>query len=245
MAEIFINREPKKDLGCQLPQPSMPGLYEALLSKERHDISAPIEIAPTYPGDSPFSRQWIARLEEGSNYSLSVLSLGSHTGTHIDFPSHILGDGFPLDSYPPERFITPAWVIAVRNCDAVPAQALKDVNIQRGEAILFKTSNSFQGLMHNPTFRDEYVSLSPPAAELCVSLGAGLVGIDYISVDRYEDESLPIHNILLKNDVLILEGIDLGAVSPGRYWLICLPLKIKDAEAAPVRAVLVGRSHES
>lgn len=67
--------------------------------------------------------------------------------------------------------------------------------------------------MHNPHIWDEYVSLSPPAAELCVSLGAGLVGIDYISVDRCEDESLPIHNILLKNDVLILEGIDLSAVS--------------------------------
>lgn len=231
-------------MGCQLPQPSMPGLYEALLSKVLLDISAPVEIAPTYPGDSPFSMQWMAGLEKGSNCSLSVLSLGSHTGTHIDFPSHILRDGLPLDTYPPERFITPARVIGVRNCDAVPAQALHDVNIQRGESILFKTSNSFQGLMHNPTFRDEYVSLSPPAAELCVSLGAALVGIDYISVDRYEDESLPVHNILLKNDVLILEGLDLSAVSPGRYWLICLPLKIKDAEAAPVRAVLVGGSHE-
>ena len=65
------------------------------------------------------------------------------------------------------------------------------------------------------------------------------MGIDYLSVDRYEDESLPVHNILLKNDVLVLEGIDLGAVPPGRYWLICLPLRIDDAEAAPVRAVLV------
>ena len=228
-----------------MPQPSVPALYEALLSKELLDISAPVEIAPLYPGDSPLSRQWMAGLGTESNYSLSVFSLGSHTGTHIDFPSHILRDGSPLDSYPPERFITPARVIAVQECDAVPAQALQDVNIQRGEAILFKTSNSIQGRMHNPTFRDEYVSLSPAAAELCVRLGAGLVGIDYISVDRYEDESLPVHNILLKNDVLILEGIDLGAVSPGRYWLICLPLKIKDSEAAPVRAVLVGRSHES
>ena len=109
-------------MGCQLPQPSVPGLYEALLSKEQYDISAPIEIAPNYPGDSPFSRQWMAGLGKGSNYSLSVLSLGSHTGTHIDFPSHILRDGFPLDSYPPERFITPAWVIAVREIDAVPAR---------------------------------------------------------------------------------------------------------------------------
>lgn len=186
----------------------------------------------------------MAGFEKGSDYRLSVLSLGSHTGTHIDSPYHILRDGSPLDSYPLHRFITPAQVIAVQDCDAVPAQALQNADILRGEAILFKTRNSSLGLMHNPIFRDEYVSLSLPAAQLCVSLGAGLVGIDYLSVDRYEDKSLPVHNILLKNDVLILEGIDLCAVSPGRYWLICLPLRINDAEAAPVRAVLVGRSLE-
>lgn len=228
-----------------MSQPSVPVLNEALLSLERHDISVQIEIAPLYPGDSIFSRQWTAGFEAGSDYRLSVLSLGSHTGTHIDFPSHILREGSPLDSYSLDRFITPAQVIAVQDCHAVPAQALQDANVQRGEAILFKTRNSTQGLMHNPIFKDAYVSLSAAVAELCVSLGAGLVGIDYLSVDRYEDESLTVHNILLKNDVLILEGLDLSAVSPGRYWLICLPLKIKDAEASPVRAVLVGWSHES
>lgn len=222
--------------------PSVPALYEALLGKEQHDISVPLETAPLYPGDSSFSRQWTAGFEEGSAYRLSHLSLGSHTGTHIDSPSHILSYGSSLDSYPLHRFITPARVIAVQDCDAVPAQALQDVNILRGESILFKTCNSSQGLMHDPIFRDEYVSLSVPAAQLCANLGAGLVGIDYLSVDRYDDESLPVHHILLKNDVLILEGIDLGAISPGGYWLVCLPLRVKDAEAAPVRAVLVGRS---
>ncbi len=227
-----------------MSEASAPALFEALLSKERHDISVPLEKAPLYPGDSSFSRQWMAVFENGSSYRLSLISLGSHTGTHIDSPAHILRDGSSLDSYPLDRFITLAQVIAVEDCDAVPAQALQDVGIVKGESILFKTSNSSRGLMHDPIFRDEYTSLSLPAAQICVLRGAGLVGIDYLSVDRYEDESLPVHHILLKNDVLILEGIDLDAVSPGRYWLICLPLKIKDAEAAPVRAVLVGRSDE-
>jgi arylformamidase len=186
----------------------------------------------------------MAGFEEGCSYRLSFLTLGSHAGTHIDSPSHILRDGPTLDSYPLHRFITPARVIAVQDCDAVPAQALQNASILRGEAILFKTKNSSLGLMHDPVFRDKYVSLSLPAAQLCVTLGAGLVGIDYLSVDRYEDESLPVHNMLLKNDVLILEGIDLAAVSPGGYWLVCIPLKIRGSEAAPVRAVLMGRSHE-
>ena len=227
-----------------MSEASAPALFEALLSKERHDISVPLETAPIYPGDSPFSRQWMAGFEKGSSYRLSLLSLGSHTGTHIDSPAHILGAGSPLDSYPLDRFITLAQVIAIEDCDAVPAQALEDARIARGESILFKTRNSSQRLMHDPIFRHEYIPLSLPAAEICVLRGAGLVGIDYLSVDRYEDKSLPVHHILLKNDVLILEGIDLVAISPGRYWLICLPLKIKDAEAAPVRAVLVGGSNE-
>ncbi|MFZ2834171.1 MAG: cyclase family protein [Methanothrix sp.] len=220
----------------------MPAIYDALLSKELHDISVPIESSPLYPGDSPPLRQWRAGLEGGSGCRLSHLSLGSHAGTHIDSPSHTLRDGPPLDSYPSGRFITPALVIAAQDCHAIPAEALQNASILKGEAILFKTSNSSRGLMHEPVFRDEYVYLSMPAAKMCITLGAGLVGIDYLSVDRYEDDSLPVHNILLKNDILILEGIDLDAVLPGRYWLICLPLKMKDAEASPVRAVLLGRS---
>ncbi|MFA6373307.1 MAG: hypothetical protein WCW68_11835, partial [Methanothrix sp.] len=70
-------------------------------------------------------------------------------------------------------------------------------------------------------------------------MGVSLVGIDYLSVDKYGDDSLPVHGTLLENDVLILEGIDLAAVPSGRYSLICLPLSIKDAEASPVRAILV------
>jgi arylformamidase len=93
--------------------------------------------------------------------------------------------------------------------------------------------------MHDPSFCRDYVFLSSDAAELCVSYGLGLVGIDYLSVDRFEDESLPVHHILLERDVLILEGLDLCSVPQGRYLLICLPLSIENAEASPVRAVLV------
>lgn len=93
--------------------------------------------------------------------------------------------------------------------------------------------------MLEPTFNPDYVSLSPEAAGYCVSQGIGLVGIDYLSLDRYEDESLPVHHILLENDIIILEGLDLCQVAAGRYLLICLPLSIENAEASPVRAVLV------
>ncbi len=219
--------------------PTELALTEALAKKELLDISAPIGTAPLYPGDRKFTQQWMAGFEEGSDFRLSAITLGSHAGTHLDFPSHIFRDGRAQNSYPLERFITPAQVISVQDADAVSPQDLQDVWIERGEAILFKTGNSSQRLICKPIFSPDYVHVSIAAAKICITKGAGLVGIDYLSVDRYEDESLPVHNILLKNDVLVLEGIDLGAVPPGRYWLICLPLRIDDAEAAPVRAVLV------
>jgi arylformamidase len=74
---------------------------------------------------------------------------------------------------------------------------------------------------------------------MAAQMGAKLLGIDSLSVDRYDDLSLQAHRILLEHDALILEGIDLGCVPPGRYTLVCLPLLIAGGEAAPARAVLL------
>jgi arylformamidase len=218
---------------------SVTAFQNALDLKEVHDISVPLETAPAYPGDFLYSRQWLSRLEEGADYNLSVLRLGSHAASHLDFPIHLFKNGRALDLYSLERFIIPALVISVEGEGAILSSAFSDQSINKGEALLFKTRNSMQRLMHNPVFSDRYISLSPGAARLCACKGAGLVGIDYLSVDSYEDASLPVHRTLLENDILILEGIDLNDVPCGRYTLICLPLRIKDAEASPVRAVLV------
>jgi arylformamidase len=181
----------------------------------------------------------VSRFEDGAYYNLSALTLGSHTASHLDFPIHLFKDGRTADLYSLKRFIIPAQVISVQGEEPIPSSAIPDQSINKGDALLFKTSNSMQRLMHNPVFSEEYISLTPDAARLCVSSGVGLVGIDYLSVDSYEDASLPVHRILLENDILILEGIDLKDVLPGSYTLICLPLRIMDAEASPVRAVLV------
>lgn len=207
--------------------------------KEFYDISAPLNQAPIYPGDRPYSRQWMARLDERNGYNLSALTLGSHAGTHLDFPSHLLKSGKSQEEYFLERFIIPAEVVCAYGEAPVQQRCLQDCRIERGQALLFKTRNSEQKLMHQAAFSEDFVSLSPELAQLCVAEGVSLVGIDYLSVDKYGDDSLPVHRTLLENDVLILEGIDLATVPCGRYSLICLPLSIKDAEASPVRAVLV------
>ena len=203
------------------------------------DISASLEAVYAFPGDRQFSREWMSRLEDGEDYCLSALSLSSHAGTHLDAPAHILKNGRTLDQYPINRFIIPAHVISVEGDESIPLSAILGLKMNKGEALLFKTQNSRQGILRKKVFSEEFVYLSVEAAKLCVSSGVSLVGIDSLSVDKYEDTSLPAHHVLLENDVLILEGIDLVDVPCGRYTLICLPLRVKDAEASPARAVLV------
>jgi arylformamidase len=206
---------------------------------EIYDISVPLNRAPIYPGDRPYYREWMARLDEGNSYNLSALALGSHAGTHLDFPSHLLEGGKAQDLYSLKRFIMPAEVVCAFGEGPVQAYSLQGCKIEAGQAMLFKTDNSKKKLMHQAAFSEDLVSLSLDVARLCVARDVSLVGIDYLSVDKYGDDSLPVHRTLLENDILILEGIDLADVPCGRYSLICLPLSITDAEASPVRAVLV------
>lgn len=207
--------------------------------EEVYDISAPLNTAPAYPGDRPYHLDWMARLDEGKGYCLSALSLSSHAGTHLDFPSHLIRNGKSQERYPLKRFIIPAEVISIPEEGPILPSSLKEGKINEGQALLFKTCNSQKQLLHQAAFSENYVHLSQDAAILCASEKVGLVGIDYLSVDKYGDDSLIVHRTLLENDILILEGIDLASVPCGRYSLICLPLSLKNAEASPVRAALV------
>ena len=208
--------------------------------KEVYDISAPLNTAPAYPGDRPYFQEWMARLDKGNDYSLSALALSSHAGTHLDFPSHLLKSGRTQEQYSLKRFIIPAEVISVpergRSCrPACRAARLIKVRLCSSRPAIPKSS-----LMHQAAFSEESVYLSLDVAQLCVAAEVSLVGIDYLSVDKYGDDSLPVHRTLLENDILILEGIDLAGCPKRQIQsLICLPLSIKDAEASPVRAVLV------
>lgn len=203
-----------------------------------YDISLILGEAATYPGDTPYSREMISEISSGADYDLSTLTLCAHAGTHLDAPAHFIAGGKTLDQYPLSRFLLPAQVISVDDDESIPRDALEGVDVRAGEALLFKTRNSRCGLPRQRTFNEDFVYLSEDAAQLCLDLGASLVGIDYFSVDKYGNDTAPVHYLLLKNDILLLEGIDLKEVSPGEYFLLCSPLRIKGAEAAPARAIL-------
>ena len=172
-------------------------------------------------------------------YTLSELTLSSHSGTHIDAPLHFFDGRKSLDTIPVERFFLDADVVAIKSQVAVTVAELKGRKIDPGQAILFKTRNSD---LPRDRFCEDFVYIKPDAAEWLVDRGVSLVGIDYLSPDRYGDMDFPVHLTLLGAGVLILEDIDLRAVASGRYRLVCLPIKTHQADGAPCRAVLGRRA---
>jgi len=198
-----------------------------------HDISVILgEQNIAYPGDPAFVRE---KPTPEAREAMKI-TIGAHSGTHLDAPAHHVPGGKCLDDFPLDSFVLPAQVVEVFDPEAVRAADLEDVAVRPGEAILFRTGNSHSGRVISGEFSDRYVYISADAAQWCVDRGLALVGLDYISVDRYGDTAA--HRILLGAGLLVLEGVNLADVRPGRYTLICFPLRIKGAEGSPVRAVL-------
>ena len=166
--------------------------------------------------------------------------MSAHAGTHIDTPLHFIPKRKGIDEYAAADFILPATVIDILDKESIKASHVESLNLEPGEAVLFKTDNSVSGRSTSGRFSENFVYLSPEAAEVCTKKEVSLVGIDYVSIDKYGETSFPAHHRLLEKNIFILEGINLREVPPGNYTLLCLPLKIKDCEGSPVRAVLVN-----
>jgi arylformamidase len=167
--------------------------------------------------------------------------MGAHSGTHVDAPVHFIAGGNTVESLPLSVLMGLAEVIEVSPDVLVIDEDLIQKNCRSNlERVLFKTRNSeFWGSPENG-FRVDYTYIDPAAAQRLVSLGVKLVGIDYLSIERYQSSTFATHEILLSHGVVVLEGLDLRNVSGGRYELICLPLKIAggSGDGAPARAIL-------
>ena len=192
-----------------------------------------------YPGTPPYSRELICSLKNGDTSNLSRLVMSTHSGTHLDAPSHFIPNGKSIDEYPATAFILPAQVVPIEDKEVIRPSELEKLDTGAGDALLFKTENSISGRSISREFLESFVCLSPEAADFCVRRKLGLVGIDYNTIEPYRARPFPVHEKLLYSGILILESINLREVPPGRYTLFCLPLKMKDAEASPVRAILV------
>lgn len=202
-----------------------------------HDLSVSL-----YPGmlqwpDDPRVRlTQVASLKKGDPYTLSQFSCGTHSGTHIDAPCHFTPEGRTIDQVSLNELIGEALVVQV-DTDRITADALRDIDLTTYRRILFKTRNS--ALLRDESFHAEYVSLELDAAQVLVECGVRVLGLDYLSIEAYESVDHPVHKLLTAHDVVILEGLDLSAVKPGAYFLVALPLKLRGADGAPARVVLV------
>ena len=203
-----------------------------------HDITVPISAdLPVYPGDPKIEIHRTLSLDAGDVANVSHLSCSSHMGTHVDPPAHFVRGGIALDELPLDILIGVARVVDVGDVDVIDLATVKALPIAGVERLLFKTRNSrLWSSVHE--FDREFVYLDTPAAEFLVAAGIRLVGIDYLSIEKFNFDQPTTHLALLGNNVIVVEGLDLSGVSPGDYELICLPIKIKEGDGGPARVVL-------
>lgn len=205
-----------------------------------YDISVPISPElPIWPGDPPVQVTQIQHLDRGDPMTLSRLQMGAHTGTHVDAPAHFVAGGRTVEALDIEVLVGPALVVGVPDAGPITAKLLDRLDIPAGtRRILFRTTNSSLWARGETQFRRDFVGITAEGAQWLVDRGVQLVGIDYLSLSPYDDP-IPPHQILLRAGVIALEGINLEAVAPGTYNLVCLPLRIHGAEGAPARAILM------
>lgn len=202
------------------------------------DISRRISPAtPVWPGGDRFSRRWTKRWSEhGVNESTIVMN--SHTATHVDAPLHFIEDGKALHEIDLKRFIGPAVVLEDSKVETIGSDFLEHAELPSGcKRLLLKTRNSAQ-IVDDGEFDEHYIALAPSAATWIVECGIELVGIDGFSIQKFQETTNETHRTLLGAGVVILEGLNLSRVAPGRYTLIALPMNIHGAEGGPVRVIL-------
>jgi arylformamidase len=207
---------------------------------ELFDISLTIsEELPTWPGDPKIKLTQISSISDGETANVTHLSATVHIGTHVDAPDHFLGNGETVEEIPLNLLIGPAIVLDIQTKENITrADLIKADFPPKIKRILLKTSNSSLWESGEKEFQKDFIGLAPDGAGFLVESGIEVVGMDYLSVAPFQDQE-PTHKILLKNRILIIEGIDLSGIDPGEYTLICLPLKIKDSDGAPARVLLM------
>ena len=204
-----------------------------------YDVSLPIKNDMlVWPGDQAVSIKQIASVAK-HGVGKSIFSFSSHTGTHVDAPNHFVEDGIGVDKILPKKLFGECDVLDITHIDhlEILPSDFKNAKIKKGTRILFKTGN--YKYLHGPKFPNSYVSLSLSAAEYLSKKRIYLVGTDFLSIEKRNNPGHPVHKTLLKNGIVNVEGLDLSNVPPGKYTIICMPLKVVDADGSPARVFLI------
>jgi arylformamidase len=175
------------------------------------------------------------RMSRGDTNNSSSIHTSVHAGTHVDAPFHFVPDGLTIEALSLDLFIGPARVCELEPGSHITAEDLNKLVICGEERVLFKTRNS--QLLHKGVYDPSFAAFSVDGAKALVDAGVRLVGLDYLSA-AHADEQVPVHRAFLDYGVVLLEGVDLSQVPPGRYELICPPVKLAGSDGAPCRAIL-------
>jgi arylformamidase len=202
-----------------------------------YDISQTLgEGIAVWPGDQEYRFGWTMRIADGEISNVSALTIGTHTGTHIDAPLHLFDSGTDVATIPINSCMGRARVFSLASETRITVADLRFLDWQGVERVLFKTRSCIAA---RSQFDPAFVSIDESAADFLVKNKVVLVGTDAPSVDPFESRDLSSHKILLGGGVVILEGARLGEVPEGDYQLICLPLKLSGLDGSPVRAILI------
>jgi arylformamidase len=200
-----------------------------------HDISRALTPGhPNWPGDAPFSILPVAQIANGDSVNIARLSTSTHTGTHVDAPWHYCDAGGKLETVPLEVYIGPCLVLDVRGHNPVGPEVLEGLEGLPERLLLYTGEPA-----HWQSFPEHFAPLTPEFVRRAAGLGVRLIGTDCPSVDGMTSKMLESHAACLEAGVYILEGLNLTAVTPGEYQLVCLPLPLIGADGAPARAILM------
>lgn len=205
-----------------------------------YDITAVVSSElPFYSENDPFDLRQVLQMDAGDICNITRVKMSVHTGTHADMPLHFVKDGRACHDMPLDHFYGKAKLFRLpmpveRN---VTQADLEPLDIAEGDIILLDTGQS--SYMHQSQLKKGYTVLTPEAAEFLVSKKIKTIGIDYISIDEHNSPTFPVHKILLGADITILEGLVLDDVPEGEYIISALPLKFKNGDGSPIRAILV------
>jgi arylformamidase len=205
-----------------------------------HDISVPLDgNLPTWPGSPGVFTKLRMSIPDGDDVNVTQLSIDVHSGTHVDAPRHCIDHGKTVEDVGLDPFIGPALVLDTGPAKEITAAVLEAARIpDQTERLLLRTANSSQPDIYQRPFDEDYAALTLDGAKLLATKRLRLVGIDYLSIQRYF-EPPDVHRALLGAGMPILEGLRLAEVAPGAYELICLPIRLVNVEGAPARAILL------
>jgi arylformamidase len=208
------------------------------MSSDWIDVSVPLRTGMVHwPDNPPVRIERTMELERGDPATVSSLSMGVHTGTHMDAPVHFERGGVGIDQMPLDATLGPARVIEIQDPVSIKRAELERAGLQPGERVLFRTRNS-ERCWGTDDFIEDFVFISRDAAALLAECRVRTVGVDYLSVGGYREDGEETHHALLRAGIWLIEGLNLSPVRAGTYELVCLPLRIAGGDGAPARAVL-------